>query len=62
MPSTFDLMKAYRKLLGDDFETWDDDEEDRLDFLTLRRLRGKGAPKKRRTAGESKRKKGGKKR
>ena len=35
-------------------ETWDDDEEDRLEHLFLAKQRGKGAPKKKRTAdGES---------
>ena len=35
-------------------ETWDDDEEDRLEHLLLAKQRGKGAPKKKRTAdGES---------
>ena len=31
-------------------ETWDDDEEDRLEHLLLAKQRGKGAPKKKRTA------------
>ena len=31
-------------------ETWDDDEEDRLEHLTLAKQKGKGAPKKKRTA------------
>lgn len=31
-------------------ETWDDDEEDRLEHLALAKQRGKGAPKKKRTA------------
>lgn len=31
-------------------ETWDDDEEDRLEHLGLAKQRGKGAPKKKRTA------------
>lgn len=35
-------------------ETWDDDEEDRLEHLLLAKQRGKGAPKKKRSAdGES---------
>ena len=35
-------------------ETWDDDEEDRLEHLQLAKQRGKGAPKKKRSAdGES---------
>ena len=34
--------------------TWDDDEEDRLEHLQLAKARGKGAPKKKRSAdGES---------
>lgn len=57
MPTVADLNKAY-KHWGEDFETWDDDEEDRLDSLTLRKLRGKGAPKKRRTLADSKGSKG----
>ncbi|MCJ1470429.1 mitochondral 37S ribosomal protein S27 [Pseudocyphellaria aurata] len=37
-----------------DLETWDDDEEDRIEALTLIKARGKGAPKKKRTRAESK--------
>ncbi|KAL8872408.1 MAG: hypothetical protein Q9174_001961 [Haloplaca sp. 1 TL-2023] len=39
-----DLEKAFP-----DLETWDDDEEDRLEHLQLKQQRGKGAPKKKRT-------------
>ena len=35
-------------------DTWDDDEDDRLEHIMLAKQRGKGAPKKKRTAdGES---------
>ncbi|MCJ1483083.1 mitochondral 37S ribosomal protein S27 [Schaereria dolodes] len=44
-----DLRKAYP-----DFETWDDDEEERLDAVELAQTRNKGAPKKKKTAEESK--------
>ncbi|MCJ1477270.1 mitochondral 37S ribosomal protein S27 [Lambiella insularis] len=44
-----DLMKAYPNL-----ETWNEDEEDRLDGLAARKQRGKGNPKKKRTKEESK--------
>ncbi|KAI9836184.1 MAG: hypothetical protein M1819_001521 [Sarea resinae] len=50
-----DIKKTYRGL-----ETWDDDEEDRLEHIQIAKSRGKGAPKKKRTAEESK-KFGGKK-
>lgn len=42
------------KGFDEEMETWDDDEEDRLEHLLLAKQRGKGAPKKKRTAdGES---------
>ena len=44
-----DLKKAYKGFDGE-LETWDEDEEDRLEHLTLAKQRGKGAPKKKRTA------------
>ncbi|MCJ1319384.1 mitochondral 37S ribosomal protein S27 [Xylographa vitiligo] len=44
-----DLMKAYP-----DLETWDEEQEDRLEGIALRKQRGKGAPKKKRSAEESK--------
>ena len=31
-------------------ETWDDDEDERLEHILLAKQRGKGAPKKKRTA------------
>ena len=31
-------------------ETWDDDEDERLEHIMLAKQRGKGAPKKKRTA------------
>ncbi|KAI9815678.1 MAG: mitochondral 37S ribosomal protein S27 [Pycnora praestabilis] len=37
-----------------EFETWDDFEEDRLESIQIAKQRGKGAPKKKRTAEESK--------
>ncbi|MCJ1232087.1 mitochondral 37S ribosomal protein S27 [Varicellaria rhodocarpa] len=44
-----DVQKLYP-----DLETWDDDEEDRLEHLQVLKQKGKGAPKKKRTAEESK--------
>lgn len=41
-----DLVDAFKHL---DLETWDDEEEDRLETLQVRSMRGKGAPKKKRT-------------
>ncbi|KAL8943778.1 MAG: hypothetical protein Q9211_000861 [Gyalolechia sp. 1 TL-2023] len=38
------------KNLYPDLETWDDDEEDRLEHLAFLKQRGKGAPKKKSTA------------
>ncbi|MCJ1382365.1 mitochondral 37S ribosomal protein S27 [Xylographa soralifera] len=43
------LMKAYP-----DLETWDEEQEDRLEGIALKKQRGKGAPKKKRSAEESK--------
>ena len=40
-------MKEYKKL---GLETWDDYEEDRTESIQIAKLRGKGAPKKKRTA------------
>ncbi|KAI4290715.1 MAG: hypothetical protein L6R35_000022 [Caloplaca aegaea] len=42
------------KNLYPDLETWDDDEEDRLEHISFLKARGKGAPKKKRTGNESK--------
>lgn len=42
-----DIQKEFAKF---DLETWNDDEEDRLESLQIARLRGKGPPKKKRTA------------
>ncbi|KAK6000087.1 hypothetical protein QM012_004075 [Aureobasidium pullulans] len=44
-----DLQKAYSG-----FETYDDFEEDRVEHVQISKSRGKGAPKKKRTAAESK--------
>jgi small subunit ribosomal protein S33 len=44
-----DLKNAY-KHFDEEMETWDDDEEDRLERLILAKQRGKGAPKKKRSA------------
>ena len=39
---------------GADIDTWDEKEEDRIDHLNAAKARGKGAPKKKRSAdGES---------
>lgn len=45
-----DLEKAYKKMPGMDLETWDDYEEDRLEHLAAAKARGKGAPKKKKSA------------
>lgn len=42
-----DLQKDFKRF---DLETWDEYEEDRLEGLQIAKLRGKGAPKKKRTA------------
>ncbi|EPE36228.1 hypothetical protein GLAREA_05566 [Glarea lozoyensis ATCC 20868] len=52
-----DLQKAYP-----DWETFDEEQEDRIEKLKLLKARGKGAPKKKKTAEESKKFKGNKKR
>ncbi|KAL5352854.1 hypothetical protein V496_10416 [Pseudogymnoascus sp. VKM F-4515 (FW-2607)] len=51
-----DLRKAYPELL-----TWNEKEEDRLENVAITKARGKGPPKKKRTAAESKKLKGKKK-
>ncbi|KFY92233.1 hypothetical protein V500_04241 [Pseudogymnoascus sp. VKM F-4518 (FW-2643)] len=51
-----DLRKAYPEL-----ETWNEKEEDRLESVAITKARGKGPPKKKRTAAESKKFKGKKK-
>ncbi|KAI9784074.1 MAG: mitochondral 37S ribosomal protein S27 [Peltula sp. TS41687] len=56
-PTYRDLRKLYP-----DLDTWDDDEEERLEAIQIAKSRGKGAPKKKRTAEESKKMGGGKKR
>jgi len=43
--SSKDFVKAYP-----DFESYDEDEMDRLESLDRAKARGKGAPKKKRTA------------
>lgn len=40
-----DVMKEFKK---HDLETWNEEEEDRLELLAITKLRGKGAPKKKR--------------
>ena len=42
-----DIQKEFKKF---DLVTWNDYEEDRLEGLQIAKLRGKGAPKKKRTA------------
>ncbi|KIM98990.1 hypothetical protein OIDMADRAFT_19943 [Oidiodendron maius Zn] len=49
MATLKDLRKAYPE-----YEMIDEDEEDRLESLRIIKARGKGAPKKKRTAEESK--------
>ncbi|KAL2110289.1 hypothetical protein VUR80DRAFT_1399 [Thermomyces stellatus] len=43
-------VKELNKVFGPDIETWDDDEQDRLEHLEEVHARGKGAPKKKREA------------
>ncbi|PMD13862.1 hypothetical protein NA56DRAFT_651330 [Hyaloscypha hepaticicola] len=52
-----DLQNAYK----DELEIFDDEEEDRFEKIKILKARGKGAPKKKRTAEESKKFKGKKK-
>ncbi|MCJ1279613.1 mitochondral 37S ribosomal protein S27 [Puttea exsequens] len=52
-----DLRKAF-KHFPEEMDTWDEEEEERLDHIALAKQRGKGAPKKKRTADESKKNKG----
>lgn len=40
-----DIIKEFKKR---DLETWNEDEEERLELLAITKLRGKGAPKKKR--------------
>lgn len=42
-----DIQKEFARF---DLETWNDSEEDRLENLTIAKLRGKGPPKKKRVA------------
>lgn len=42
-----DIQKEFKRF---DLETWDDDEEYRLEGIQIAKLRGKGPPKKKRTA------------
>ncbi|KAI4260797.1 MAG: hypothetical protein L6R42_003889 [Xanthoria sp. 1 TBL-2021] len=48
--ATFKDLRA----LYPDLDTWDEDEEDRLEHVALMKTRGKGAPKKKRSKDESK--------
>ena len=53
MATIKDLKNLY-KGFDEEMETWDDDEMDRLEHIALAKQRGKGAPKKKRSAdGES---------
>jgi small subunit ribosomal protein S33 len=49
-----DVLHEFKKF---DLEGWDEKEEDRLESLQIAKMRGKGAPKKKRTAEESKKNK-----
>lgn len=49
-----DIQKEFEKF---DLVTWNEEEEDRLEGLQIAKLRGKGAPKKKRTADASKKNK-----
>ena len=44
-----DLQNLY-KGFDEEMETWDDNEEDRLEHIVLAKQRGKGAPKKKKSA------------
>ncbi|EKD16314.1 hypothetical protein LZ554_002794 [Drepanopeziza brunnea f. sp. 'monogermtubi'] len=57
-PRRVATIKDLQKLYAPDFETWDDAEEDRFEKIKITKARGKGAPKKKRTAEESKKFKG----
>ncbi|KAK5940107.1 mitochondral 37S ribosomal protein S27 [Knufia obscura] len=46
-----DIQKEFKRY---DMETWNEEEEDRLEGLQIAKLRGKGAPKKKREANTSK--------
>lgn len=46
-----DIQKEFKRY---GLETWNEEEEDRLEGLQIAKLRGKGAPKKKRTADTSK--------
>ena len=51
VPSIKSLLKRMRASDPTaDIDTWDDDEEDRLDHLSFAKQRGKGAPKKKKSA------------
>lgn len=43
------MQKAYKEF-DEELETWDEFEEDRLEHLALAKARGKGAPKKKKSA------------
>ncbi|KAI7300408.1 hypothetical protein KC315_g17171 [Hortaea werneckii] len=55
--ATFKDLKA----LYPNHELYDEDEEDRLEHIQIAKSRGKGAPKKKKTAAESRKKPGKKK-
>ncbi|KAN0110193.1 Mitochondrial ribosomal subunit S27 domain containing protein [Hyaloscypha variabilis] len=57
MATIQDLQRVY----ADELEIYDEEEEDRFEKIKILKARGKGAPKKKRTAEESKKFKGKKK-
>lgn len=48
--ATFKDLKKTFAHFDEDMETWDDDEEDRLEHIAAAKSRGKGAPKKKKSA------------
>ncbi|CZT21424.1 probable RSM27 Mitochondrial ribosomal protein, small subunit [Ramularia collo-cygni] len=60
-PRRVATFKDLRKLYPE-FELYDNFEEDRLEHIQISKSRGKGAPKKKRTAAESRKNQKGKKR
>ncbi|RDL38215.1 Uncharacterized protein BP5553_02555 [Venustampulla echinocandica] len=53
-PRKMATFKDLQKVYGPEFETYDEAEEDRLEKIKILKARGKGAPKKKRTAADSK--------
>lgn len=52
------MLRTFKRF---DLEGWDEYEEDRLENIEIAKMRGKGAPKKKRTKDEGRKKFGKKK-